>query len=98
MIRKNYSKKGKSCRVTFELPPEVNAQTACVCGEFNAWDVTTHPMKHRQDGSFTLTVSLKPGQPYRFRYLLDGKRWENDWAADAYVPNTFGSDDSVMQL
>ena len=23
-----------------------------------------------------MTVSLKPGQTYRFRYLLDGERWE----------------------
>jgi 1,4-alpha-glucan branching enzyme len=98
MIKKTYSKEHRSCRVTFELPPEINAQTAFVCGEFNAWDATKHPMKRRTDGSFTLTIALKPGQSYRFRYLLDGARWENDWSADAYVPNTFGSDDSVVQL
>jgi 1,4-alpha-glucan branching enzyme len=98
MIKKNYSKERKSCRVIFELPPEVNAQTACVCGEFTAWDVTAHPMQCRKDGSFTLSIALKPGQSYRFRYLLDGTRWENDWAADAYVPNPFGGDDSVVQL
>ena len=22
----------------------------------------------------------------QFRYLLDGSRWENDWAADKYIP------------
>jgi 1,4-alpha-glucan branching enzyme len=98
MIKKNYSKERKSCRVIFELPPEVNAQIACVCGEFNIWDVTAHPMQRRKDGSFTLSIALKPGQSYRFRYLLDGTRWENDWAADAYVPNPFGGDDSVVQL
>jgi 1,4-alpha-glucan branching enzyme len=98
MIKKAYSKSGELCRVTFELPPEVNAQNASVCGEFNAWDVSTHPMVRRKDGSFALTVSLKTGQQYRFRYLLDGGRWENDAGADAYVPNAFGSDDSVVQL
>ena len=41
---------------------------------------------------------LPPGRAYRFRYLLDGHRWENDWDADAYVPNGFGSDDSVVDL
>jgi 1,4-alpha-glucan branching enzyme len=84
--------------VTFELPAEVNAQTACLCGEFNGWDEESQPMKRHADGSFTLTVSLTPGQSYRFRYLLDGERWENDWEADAYVPNEFGSEDSVTQL
>ena len=32
------------------------------------------------------------------RYLLDGQRWDNDWAADAYVRNDFGGDDSVVDL
>lgn len=35
MVRKAYSKTGRSCRVTFEPLPEVNAQTACLCGEFH---------------------------------------------------------------
>ena len=98
MIKKNYSKAGRSCRVTFELPPEVNAKTACLCGEFNQWDQTSLLMKRRKDGSFTLTISLAPGRKYRFRYLLDNERWENDWAADAYVNNVFGSDDSIVAV
>jgi 1,4-alpha-glucan branching enzyme len=98
MIKKTYSKQRKSCRITFGLPPEINAQAASVCGEFNAWEVTKHPMKRLSDGSFTLTIALQPGQPYRFCYLLDGTRWENDWSADAFVPNTFGSNDSVVNL
>ena len=98
MINKKYSKERKSCRVTFELPSEINAQSVCICGEFNAWDISAHPMKRRKDGSFTLTIPLKPGKAYRFRYLLDGTRWENDWSADAYLPNAFGSDDSVVQV
>jgi 1,4-alpha-glucan branching enzyme len=98
MIKKSYSKTGRSCRVTFDLPPEVDAQTACVCGEFNDWDENSHPMKRRRDGSFRLTISLKPGRQYRFRYLLDGERWESDEAADGYVSNPFGSDDSVVEI
>ena len=55
-------------------------------------------MKRRKDGSFTITISLKPGQQYRYRFLLDGERWENDWAAEAYVPNEYGSEDSVVNI
>ena len=98
MIKKTYSETDPSWLVTFELPPDVNAQTACLCGEFNEWSEASHPMERREDGSFTLTLSLQPERQYRFRYLLDGERWENDWAADAYEPNPFGSDDSVVQL
>jgi 1,4-alpha-glucan branching enzyme len=98
MIKKAYAKTGKSCRVTFELPSEVEAKKAFLCGEFNNWDKKTQPMKRRKDGSFSQTISLKSGQQYRFRYVLDGKRWENDWAADAYLPNPFGSEDSVVEV
>lgn len=98
MIKKAYSKTGRSCRVTFEVPREVHAETAYLCGEFNEWDETAHPMKRRKDGRLSLTISLKPGQEYHFRYLLDGGRWENDWGADAYVPNVFGSEDSVVKV
>ncbi len=98
MIRKQYSSAGRSCRVTFELPAEVGAAEARVCGEFNGWSTDCQPMRRLKDGRFSLTVSLKAGQDYRFRYLLDGQRWENDPAADRYVPNGFGSDDSVIRV
>jgi 1,4-alpha-glucan branching enzyme len=98
MPKKEYTKTGRSCQVTFELPSEVNAQTAYLCGDFNQWSQDSHPMKRRKDGSFTLTISLKPGQQYRYKFLLDGERWENDWAAEAYIPNEHGSEDSVVTV
>ncbi|MFH1007920.1 MAG: isoamylase early set domain-containing protein [Candidatus Latescibacterota bacterium] len=98
MIRKTYSRAGRSCRVTFTLSAEVDAQTVYLCGEFNDWDESAHPMKRRKDGSFSETVSLKSGHSYRFRYLLDGARWENDPAADGYVSNAFGSENSVVEV
>jgi 1,4-alpha-glucan branching enzyme len=97
MLKKSYTNTRRFCRVTFQLPAEVKAETAHLCGEFNGWNLKSHPMKHRKDGSFALTLSLQAGQQYRFRYVLDGKRWENDWAADGYVPNLFGSEDSLVK-
>lgn len=44
----------------------------------------------RDEEGFSVRIALPPGRTYRFRYLLDDGRWENDWAADAYVPNEFG--------
>ena len=98
MLKKVYSETGDACQVTFELPEQVEAQTACLCGEFNDWNTADHPMTLREDGSFTITLSLQPGRQYRFRYLLDGTRWENDWAADSYIPNPIGSEDSALQV
>ncbi len=98
MPEKDYTKTGRSCRVTFSLPAGVNAQNACLCGDFNDWNQTSHPMKRRKDGSFTLPISLKPGRQYRYRFLLDGERWENDWAAESYAPNSLGSEDSLVTI
>ena len=97
-MKKTYSKSGSSCRVTFELPKDVSAETVSICGEFNDWDPEKHLLKRRKDGSFSTTLSLKPGRAYRFRYLLDGHRWENDWQADEYVSNQFGTQDSVVVI
>jgi len=96
MLTKEYTKTRRSCRVTFELPGEVNAETATLVGEFNDWDTRSTRMKKRPNGGFSTTISLKPGREYRFRYLLDGERWENDHAADRYLRNDHGSDDSVV--
>jgi 1,4-alpha-glucan branching enzyme len=96
MLTKDYTKTGRSCRVTFELPAEVQAEDVTLVGEFNDWDRGATRMKRRKDGSFTKTISLKPGKEYRFRYLLDGDRWVNDYAADRYLPNNHGTDDSVV--
>jgi 1,4-alpha-glucan branching enzyme len=76
----------------------VNAETVHLCGEFNDWNPTAHAMKKLKDGSFSVTVSLDTGESYRFRYLLDNERWENDWDADAYVANQYGTEDSLITI
>lgn len=79
------------------LPTAVGCRHATVAGDFNGWSTTANPMR-REGDAFVADLRLAPGRSYRYRYLLDGERWENDWSADAYVPNAFGSDDSVIDL
>jgi 1,4-alpha-glucan branching enzyme len=98
MLKKNYSKTGSSCRVTFRLSADVGAEKVFLVGDFNNWDKESTPMKKLKSGDFSVTISLKPGEKYRFRYWLDDTKWENDWEADAYVPNEFGSEDSVVTV
>jgi 1,4-alpha-glucan branching enzyme len=95
-MKKSYTKSGRICRVTFELPADVKAKRVSVCGEFNDWNPKAHPLKSRKDGRFSTTISLEAGREYRFRYLLDGTKWENDWEADKYAPNEFGTEDSIV--
>jgi 1,4-alpha-glucan branching enzyme len=84
--------------VTFRLPTAVRAERVDVVGEFNAWSHVAHLMIRNAEG-LVAEVELEGGRRYRFRYLLDGEVWANDWAADDYVANDFGgNDDSVIDL
>ncbi len=85
-------------RVTFTVDPRAGAQAAAVCGEWNEWSADADVMHRDAEGGFSVTVDLPAGRAYRFRYLLDGQQWDNDWAADAYVRNDFGGDDSDVDL
>ena len=82
--------------VTFTLPADVQADSVALCGEFNAWSADDIKLERDGDGSWQAIVALEPGHSYRYRFLLDGQRWENAWQADRYEPNPYGSDDSVV--
>ncbi len=96
MIKKSYLKSG-ACRVTFTRPSEAVDRSAWLCGTFNDWDRSSHPMKLLKNGNFSITLTLPPGE-YAFRYYLDDQRWDNDPAADQQHPNPFGSEDSIIRI
>lgn len=83
--------------VTFRLPVEVGAQVVHVVGDFNEWSRDATPLE-RDGDRFSVTLELRAGSTYQFRYLLDGHVWENDWAADDYVGNEFGGENSLLDL
>ena len=98
-IQKQYLKTKPVCKVTFIIPKDMagSAGEVFLVGEFNNWDITSHPMKRRKDGDFNLTLSLEKGREYQFRYLLDGSVWENDNKADKYVKSPYTDcDNSVV--
>jgi 1,4-alpha-glucan branching enzyme len=99
MIQKQPAKKKGFVRVTFELPSNMWAERVNLVGEFNDWDTTATTMvRGRSDANWKATVDLPAGQRFRFRYLVDGKEWLNDWHADDHVENPYGSFDSVVDL
>jgi 1,4-alpha-glucan branching enzyme len=99
-LKKQYLKARPVCKVTFSLPKEAadSVRTVQLVGDFNEWNINATPMKRMRNGAFEATLSLSRNMEYQFRYLLDGQRWENDWEADKYVPNAYGSENSVVDL
>lgn len=86
-MKKQISKTGKKCAVTFSLPAEAvgGAKEVYLLGDFNAWD-RSNPivLQRKKDGSFEKKVTLPVGEEYQFRYFIDQERWENDPGADRY--------------
>ena len=85
MIKKETIAGTDQIRVTFAVPATAWADRVNLVGEFNDWDTTATPMfQTRSDANWQVTVELKAGSRYRFRYLVDGQEWLNDWHADDY--------------
>jgi len=97
-IEKKTARSGSIREVTFRLPGQAagGARTVTVVGDFNDWDKQSNPLRRLENGDFVTTIKLDAGKEYRFRYLIDGKRWENDWHADKYVKSPYGVEDSVV--
>lgn len=97
MLAKRRLPQGK-VRVTFTMPKAEFVERLYIVGDFNNWSVSETPMTREPDGSWTVVLTLEGGRKYAFRYFADGEAWLNDWAADEYVPNEFGSENSVVNL
>ena len=98
-IKKEFVKGKNVCRVTFRLPKAAvpGGKGVCVVGDFNKWRIHANPMEKQENGDHTLTLDLKPGKEYQFRYLIGETRWENDWNADKYMRSPYGDcDNSVV--
>ena len=99
-IAKKYVKSRQSYKVTFELPKEAikDGKKVTLVGDFNKWNPDVLPLKRLRNGAFSTTIELLSGRTYRYKYLIDNYRWENDWHADTYLPNPYGGEDSAVTV
>lgn len=100
-IKKQYLKSRPACKVVLRVCKKAanEAKTIHVVGDFNAWCTESTPMKALKNGEFTCTLELSTERDtYEFRYLLNGQQWENEWEADAYIPNVMMTENSVINL
>ncbi|OGJ89877.1 MAG: glycoside hydrolase [Candidatus Raymondbacteria bacterium RifOxyC12_full_50_8] len=91
--------KGKpQVKVTFTLPKELteSVKSVALVGDFNEWNPKTTAMKKLPRGGYYVSLNLQKGRNYQFRYLLDGGRWLNDPAADAYAFSSFAHTDNCV--
>lgn len=82
-------------RVTLALEaPE--AQQVYLAGSFNDWEPTAARMSLSQDGRWTATLALAPGE-YQYRFVVDGE-WCDDPECDERCANAFGGENCVLRV
>jgi len=87
--------KANKRRVMFSLEAP-NARAVMVAGDFNRWNVKTHPMKKDNSWVWKKTLMLPPAR-YEYKFLVDG-RWRNDPKNDQTCPNCFGTLNNVLTV
>lgn len=97
MVSKEFTPKKTICKVRLQIPAEWAEKEAAVVGDFNNWDPAANKLE-KKNGGWETVLRLKPETEYKFRYFLDGERWENDDEADRYETNEYGSQDSVLVI
>ncbi|ATC97104.1 isoamylase early set domain-containing protein [Pseudoalteromonas tunicata] len=94
MLTKRFFKTKAEAEVTFEISVS-EADNVALVAEFTDWQPM--PMKYvKKDNVYRTKVRLPIEQQFHFRYLIDDSKWENDHQADAYICNSFGTDNSVV--
>ncbi|HRF47927.1 MAG TPA: isoamylase early set domain-containing protein [Anaerolineales bacterium] len=97
MLIKKPTGNGK-VEVTFTMPALEHVSKLYLVGDFNDWSIVLNPLTQGADGSWATTLPLDAGRSYQFRYFDNNGHWHNDWKADAYLPNQFGGENSLVQV
>lgn len=100
MLKKRFFKTKAEADVTFEFACNTDnalrsSNTVELFADFTDWQSV--PMKYiKKDNVFRTKVRLPANQQFHFRYLINSNEWHNDHKADLYLPNTFGTENSVV--
>ena len=69
------------------------AQSVFLVGNFNQWNLSSHPLSPNNEGVWRISIPLSPGR-YEYRFFVDGE-WQNDPACSSVVENPFGTSNCV---
>lgn len=94
MLTKKFFKTKDEADITFEFDCE-GVTSVSLVGEFNDWQAIELPF-NKKSKSFKKKLRLPNNNKFEFRYLINGTEWENDYAADQYIPNIYGSENSIV--
>ena len=85
-IKSKGDRKERATEFSYLAP---HAQSVFIAGSFNQWNMTSHPLKKDEQGTWRITLPLTPGR-YEYRFVADGK-WENDPFYEGCFMNELGT-------
>lgn len=88
-------KKTAAKKVTFQINAP-DAKDVRLAGDFNSWDPSAAPLKKTRNGVWTRELNLKSGR-YEYKYVVDGQ-WQRDPLNNLFAVNTYGTENSVIEL
>jgi len=94
MLTKKFFKTKPEAEVVFEFARE-DVLTAKLAGDFNDWEPVAMKLD-KKSGSYKVKLRLPSDTEFQFKYLLNDAEWENDYEADFYTANEFGTENSVI--
>ena len=90
------SDKGRPRRVVFTLSADPGSDVA-VSGDFNNWCAVGKKLTDKKgDGQFSARMNLAPGS-YEYKFIINNT-WCVDPACKDWVPNSFGTLNSVLHV
>ena len=98
-IKKQFLKNKPVCKVTFSLTKDeaLSAEKIQLLGDFNSWNVEEAvELKKFKNGTYKTTLNLETEKEYKFKYLFDETKWENDVTADSYADNGISAEGNFV--
>lgn len=72
------------------------ARQVFLAGDFNNWDINSHPMKKVENGNWIKSLFLQEGC-YEYKFIIDDK-WEIDPKNKRQCENCFGSQNNIVRV
>ena len=89
------AEKIKPRKVEFRAKAAAGSKVFLV-GSFNDWNPKATAMKHNGDSQYKRAVTLPPGR-HEYKFLINDT-WHIDEQCQQWVPNSYGSLNSVVEV
>lgn len=75
-----------------------DAQKVSLCGDFNGWDRESIPFVRNGDGLWHAAIPCRPAGWYRYKFLIDGRRWTEDPSHGLKEDDGHGGFNSILSI